>query len=173
MLADSGGGFGALFTALGLNWQALILNAIAVLLVVWILGHFVFPTLIKALDSKRDELTAATRLEQAAKEALERGRTEVNSLINEARTTADEIITEARAEAAAMAKASSDKAEVQAGRIIDEGRAQLAHDVTTARQSLRRETAHLVASATEKIIDVKLDGAKDEALITAVLGGRR
>ena len=54
-LAETSGGIGSLFTALGLNLQSLVLNTLAFLVIVWVLGKFVYPSLIKALDAKKDE----------------------------------------------------------------------------------------------------------------------
>jgi F0F1-type ATP synthase membrane subunit b/b' len=67
----SAGGIGALFTALGLNLPALILNMLAFLVIVWVLGKFVYPTLIKALDAKKDEYEAAAQIEAARTKATE------------------------------------------------------------------------------------------------------
>lgn len=169
VVSDSGGGLGSLFSALGLNWQALILNAIAVLIVVWVLGRFVFPTLIKALDAKREELEAATRHEQAARTALDEAAAQAAALIAQARTAADEVGAEARLEAADFIRSATAKAEVQSRRIVEDGRAQLAHDVAQARQSLKVETSRLVASATETLIGEKLDAKGDQVLIGRAL----
>ena len=66
LVVASSAGFGGLFTALGLNTQAFLLNTVAFLVTAFIVGKWIFPPLTRALDAKKDELKAATRLEQEA-----------------------------------------------------------------------------------------------------------
>lgn len=170
-LAESGG-IGSLFTALGLNLQSLVLNTLAFLVVVAILGKYVYPSLIKALDAKKDELEAAVRLEREAKAALEKAESKADDVVAEARAAADDILAAAKAESAAQIEAAHAKAAEQSERTIAEAREQLARDVTAARQSLKGDTAKLVAAATETILGEKLDPGRDAALIGRSLEGK-
>ena len=163
-LAESSG-FAGLATALGLNLQALILNTLAFFVIVWILGKFVFPSLIKALDAKRDELEAATRLERDAKVSLEQAEAKAEGIVQAARVSAEEILGAAKADATASLEAAHAKAAAQAERTVSEAREQLARDVTAARRELKTETARLVAEATGAVLNEKLDSEHDRALI--------
>jgi F-type H+-transporting ATPase subunit b len=170
LLADSG--IGGLFTALGVDGKALALNAAAFLVVVWVMGRFVYPSLIKALDNKKAELEAASREQKAAAAALEAANKQAAELLAQARTSADEVIALARDEAGTLAKATEDKAAAQAKRIITEAREQLAKDVQAARRSLKAETAKLVVQATEAVLADKLDDKRDTELVAHALEGR-
>ena len=171
-LADSNGGFGALFTALGLNVQTFLLNTAAFLVVVAIMAKFVFPPLTKALDAKRDELEAALRLEKEAGDKLAEAEKTAGGVVAEARTAAGEIVTNAKVEAGALVEAARSKAETQAERLVAEAREQLKRDVAAARSELRGEMAGLVASATEAVLDKKLDASTDAELVTRSLEAR-
>ena len=170
-VADSGG-IGGLFTALGLNVQSLVLNTLAFLVIVWVLGKFVYPSLIKALDAKQGELEAAARFEREAKVALEKAESKADGVISEARSAADEILAAAKAEAQSQIDAAQAKAQAQAERTVAEAREQLARDVNTARRDLRSETARLVAEATEAVLGEKLDSDRDRSLISRSLEGK-
>jgi F-type H+-transporting ATPase subunit b len=170
LLADSG--IGGLFTALGVDLKTLLLNAAAFLVVVWIMGRFVYPHLIKALDNKKAELEAATREQKAAAAALEKANQEAAEILAQARAAADEVVVLARDEAATLAKSTEDKAAAQAERIVTEAREQLAKDVAAARKSLKAETAKLVVQATEAVLAEKLDDKRDAELVTRALEGR-
>ncbi len=163
-LAESGG-IGSLFTALGLNVQSLVLNTLAFLVIVWVLGKFVYPSLIKALDAKKDELEAAGRMEGEAKVALEKAESTAGDVVGDARRAADEILASAKADAAAQIEAARTKAAEQGERLIAEAREQLSRDVLAARKDLKTETAKLVASATEAVLGEKLDSSHDGKLI--------
>ena len=163
-LAESNG-IGGLFTALGLNVQSLVLNTLAFLVIAAVLGKYVYPHLIQALDAKKDELEAAVRLEREAKMALEKAEAKADGVVGEARAAADDILAAAKAEATAQVEAARVKAAAQTERSVAEAREQLARDVTAARQALKHDTAKLVASATETILGEKLDSERDRALI--------
>ena len=163
ILADASSG--GLLGALGIDWKALVLNAVAFLIILGLLGKYVYPTLLKALDKKADELASATKQQQAAADALDKANQEAHEILVKTRLSADEMIASAKTEAEATLAAARDKATAQADRIVAEAREQLTKDVQTARAELRAETAMLVASATETVLGEKLTGAKDEALI--------
>ncbi|MDB5179359.1 MAG: atpF [Patescibacteria group bacterium] len=171
LLAEAGGGsgIGALFTALGLNVPALVFNAGAFLLVVAVLGKYVYPHLIKALDAKKEELEATSRMEQEAKKVLDKAEDKAGQVVNEARTAADEILASAKADAAAQIEAARAKATEQAERLVAEAREQLSRDVMAARKELKSETARLVAAATAAVLKEKLDSSRDSELIARSL----
>ncbi|GAC1371471.1 MAG: hypothetical protein NVSMB39_5260 [Candidatus Saccharimonadales bacterium] len=163
-LAESSG-FAGLATALGLNLQSLILNTLAFFVIVWIMGKFVFPPLIKALDAKREELDAAARLEREARASLDAAEAKADSVVAQARKTAEEILATAKADATAQIEAARVKAAAQSERAVTEAREQLARDVNAARRELKSETARLVAEATGAVLNEKLDSERDTALI--------
>ncbi len=163
------GGLSSLITALGIDWRSLILDAIGFFITMAILAKFVYPVLIKALDSKQGELEAAARLEHQAKEELAKAQDEIHSLISKARGTAEDIITTAKTEASELAQASSDKAAAHAERIVSEAHDQLERDIRVAREALKADTARLVASATETLLQEKLNDSSDARLVTKSL----
>ncbi len=170
LLADSG--IGGLMTALGVDWRVLLLNATAFLVIVWVMGRFVYPPLIKALDAKQHELEATARAKEAADEHLRAAQAEATKIIAEARGAAEAVLADARDEADEHRKAAEHKAEAQAERIVTEAREQLSQEVVKARQDLKAETAKLVASATEVILGEKLNDQRDAALVARSLEGR-
>ena len=162
-------GIPGLLSALGIDWRSLILDALAFLITVAILGKYVYPVLIKALDKKQDELEAAARLERQAKTDLTAAQAEISKLVSRAHDSANDIIATAKSEADELTKASNHKAAAQAERIISEAQDQLSRDVQIARETLKADTARLVASATETLLNEKLNATSDARLITRSL----
>lgn len=154
-----------LFTALGLNLKTFILNTLAFLVVVLILRKYVYPTLIKALDGKIEDLGAVEKLKAEARKALDEAAAEARNIVKEARVASDDILETTKSEASDIVEAARHKAETQADRIVAEGREQLVRDVNEARTALKRDMAKLVTMATETVIEDKLDSASDKALI--------
>jgi len=169
LLAD--GGMAGLLTALGIDWKVLLLNGAAFLVVVWVMGKFVYPPLIKSLDARLEDLEKTSTDRKQAEEQLKAAEKSATDIIGQARVAADEVLAEAKAEASELAKASQAKADEQAKRIVSEARAQLGRDVEAARVALKTETAKLVAQATEAVLSEKLDDSKDAALVSRALEG--
>ncbi len=155
--------------ALGIDWKLLILQAVAFLILVLLLGKFVYPHLIKAIDRRQDQLDAGAKAaEEAQQKALE-AEENVAAQLKEARKQADEIVATAHKEASDMVAAAEERASAKAEHIVKEAEARLTTEISAARESLKKETAELVAAATEKIISQKLDTGKDSALIEKAL----
>lgn len=158
-----------LLQALGIDGKLLIEQAIAFLILVAILGKFVYPALIKAIDARRDQIEAGQKEAKQAEEALAEAETRVSDLLADARKEADDILARSQQEASAMVVDAEDKAKARAEQIVADARTQLDADVRKARAALKSETIQLVALATEKILSEKLDEKKDANLIKGAL----
>lgn len=158
-----------LLEALGIDGKLLIEQTIAFLILVAILGKFVYPALIKAIDNRRDQIEAGQKEAKEASEALEKAEAKVADMLADARKEADDIIARSHKESGAMVADAEEKAKVRADQIVKDARAQLDTEVSKARQALKKDAIELVALATEKIVKEKLDTKKDASLITEAL----
>ncbi|MGB4759008.1 MAG: F0F1 ATP synthase subunit B [Candidatus Saccharimonadales bacterium] len=154
-----------LFEALGIDWRLLVLQIIAFGILVWLLGKFIYPILIKAIDKRDAAIAESLSAAKEAEEKAEASEHEVEKLLKEARSEAATIVDTAHKEANAQVKEAEEKAKKRAEQIVSDAREQLQQDVTKARAALRNETTELVALATEKIIREKVDAKSDKALI--------
>ena len=164
---------GSLFDALGLNVQQLIINAVAFLILLAILAKFVFPILIKSIDDRREAIEASLAEAKKSQEASQQAEQKIEAMMSTARKEADEVIARSQKEAAAMVAEAEGRAKQRAEQIVSDARSQLDVDVAKARATLKKDALHLVAAATEKIIDEKLDDKQDAKLIeSAIAKGR-
>jgi F-type H+-transporting ATPase subunit b len=169
IVASSSQSSPGLLQALGIDGKLLIEQAIAFLILVFILGKFVYPALVKAIDARRDQIEAGMKEAKEAQEALEKAEVKVSDLLVEARREADEIIARSHQEATAMVADAEEKAKNRAEQIVADARTQLDAEVRKAREALKSETIKLVALATEHVINEKLDEKKDANLIKGAL----
>lgn len=158
-----------LLQALGIDWKLLVEQALAFLILVFVLGKFVYPSLMKAVDSRREEIEAGLQEAKESREALVKAEAKVDDVLAAARKDADAIIARAHTEAGAMVADAEAKAASRAEQIVTDARAQLDNDVRKAREALKTDTIQLVAAATEQIIHEKLDEKKDASLIKKAL----
>jgi F-type H+-transporting ATPase subunit b len=159
--------------ALGINWKLLVEQGIAFLILVWILGKFVYPALIKSIDTRREQIEAGLKEAQESQAALAKAEEKVTEVLATARTDADDLLARSHQEAGAIVAEAEAKAKQRAEQIVADARMQLENDVRKAREALKHDTIALVAAATEHVIDEKLDAKKDAGLIQKALKEER
>lgn len=158
-----------LFEALGVNVKLLVEQGLAFLVLVFILGKFVYPPLVKAIDDRRAAIEAGMKEAKESQEVLEKAETKVAEMLESARKEADEILARSHQESASMIADAETKAKTRADQIVADARQQLGVDVAKAREALKKDTVELVALATERVIGEKLDDRKDADLVRKAL----
>jgi F-type H+-transporting ATPase subunit b len=163
--SESSSGNKDLFQALGIDGRLLLLQGIAFLILVWALGKWVYPVLIKAIDQRQATLEAGIKASQDAQTQAEKSEEKMEKALQDVRKEADDILALAHKEANNIVELAEDKATKRADHIVAEAKDQLDTQIQAARQTLKAETLKLVASATEQIIDEKVDAQKDAQLV--------
>jgi len=164
---------GNLLTSLGLNPKLFIVQALAFAVLLFILSKFAYPPLIKSIDDRRAKIEAGLKEAQESHKALEEAEANANNLLSEARKEADEIVARSQQEANAVVAEAETKAKQRAERLVADAKNQIEAETGRARAALKKETMQLVAMATEKVIDEKLDANKDAKLVEAALSQER
>jgi F-type H+-transporting ATPase subunit b len=160
---------GDVFSALGIDWRLLVLQIIAFLILVFLLGKFVYPWLMKQVDERQAAIEAAAKAATEAQASAAESQDRVTELLAEARAQAAEIVDTAKIEASSMLSASEERARSTAEKIAAEAQANVDKSIETAKRELHDETLDLIALATEKVIHTKLDTKADAALIASAL----
>lgn len=162
-----------LLSALGIDWKLLVEQSIAFLILVAILAKYVYPVLVKSIDDRREAIQRGLQEAQASHEELARAEAKIETMLAEARREADDIVARSHQEAAALVGEAETKAKARAEQLVADARVHLEADVQKARQALKKDTAQLVALATERIIRDKMDSRKDAELIERTLSRER
>ena len=157
------------FVALGIDWKMLILQIVAFVILVWLLGKYVYPWLMKSVDDRQAAIEAGAKAAEKAKLQAESAAEEVEKVLHKARKEAKDIVTTARDEAMASLTATELKAADRAKAIVANAHEQIEKDVIAAKKSLHNETIELVALATEKILQQKVDTKADQSLMASAL----
>jgi F-type H+-transporting ATPase subunit b len=159
----------SIFTSLGIDWQMLILQIVAFLLLVLILGKYVYPWLMKSVDERQakidDAQKAAADAQKSAVDAEER----VEALLKEAQVQAADIVATAKVESAATLSATEAKAKTRADQIVADAKDDIAKEVVAAKAALHNETIELVALATEKVVGKIMTKKLEDEVIRGAL----
>lgn len=160
---------GGIFEALGIDWRLLVFQIVGFLIVVFVMGKFIFPVLNKSIEKREAAIRESADLaDKARKDAIE-AEAKIASDLEEARKQAADTIEIAHKEAAAMVEEAEEKAAKRADHMLATAEARLSQETTKAREALRQETTELVALATGKILNEKVDAKKDAGLISGAL----
>lgn len=160
---------GDIFSALGINWQLLIFQIVAFLLLVWLLGKFVYPWLMKQVDERQQKIDDSVKAADEAKAKAASAEEDIAKLLTEARSEASDIVATAKEEATAAIEAAEEKAKTRAEAVVAAAHEQVSKDVVAAKKALRDETIELVALATEKVVAGAVDSKVDGKVIAAAL----
>ena len=158
-----------IFAALGIDWRLLILQVVAFLILVWLLGKFVYPWLMKSVDERQKNIEDAAKAAKKAQDAASDSQEETAALLTQARKEAAEIVSTAKLEASDIAISSEAKAKATAEKIVADAHSQIQKDIEKAKRDLHDETLALIAMATEKVVRGTHDKKADEALIAELL----
>lgn len=147
----------------------LILQIVAFLILVFILGKYVYPWLIKSVDERQANIEAANKVATEAQNAALDGEARMEKLLKKARTEAADIIATAKLESQAALSASEEKAKKRSEQIVSDAQDEIQKEVIAAKKALHNETIELVALATEKVIGKTVSSKIDESLIADTL----
>jgi F-type H+-transporting ATPase subunit b len=158
-----------IFTALGIDWRLLIIQIVAFVVLVALLGKFVYPWLMKSVDARQEAIEAAQKATAEAQKAAAKQQADTAELMDQARKQAADIVETAKLESAELLSVSEKKARQSAEKIVSDAKDQIEHDVARARKDLYNDTLELVGLATEKVAGKAVSKSADEALITQSL----
>lgn len=164
---------GDLFSSLGINWQMLIFQMIAFIILVVILGKFVFPVLMKAVDDRQAKIEEAGKAAENAEKKAEAAEAKIEDTLKKARKEAADIVATAKTEATQMVEKAEAQAKTRSERIVAEAQEEVQKDVLAARKALEKDTISLVKKAAGLAVAGVADDKLDAALIKKSVEGAK
>lgn len=158
-----------IFTVLGIDWQMLVLQIIAFLLLVFILGKYVYPWLMKSVDERQANIEAAMKAASEAQQSANDAEERVQAALAEARAEAADIVATAKDESVAAIAAAETKAKKRSEQIVSDAKDDIAKEIVAAKKALHDETLQLVSLATKKVVGKVVDSKLDDSIIKDAL----
>jgi F-type H+-transporting ATPase subunit b len=157
--------------AFNLNVKEFLFQLTTFVLVLVVLKRYALPALVKTIDERKSTLEKSLEQAKQTEETLAKAEVRAEEILSKARAQADEALAEAKKAASGVISEAEDKAAERASLIVKEAETRLGEEREKLRQELQQEMAVLVADATEKIIDEKLDAKQDMSLIERAIRG--
>ena len=165
--ASSSSGIGAF----NINLKSFVFQFVTFVIVLWVFKRWILPPILRTLEQRRQTLEAGLVNAKQTEETLAKAEAKSEEILGKARALADAALAEAKQAAGGVIADAEAAAERRAGLIVKEAEAKLSQEREKLRQELRAELAELVADATEKIIQEKLDPKRDMSLIERAIRG--
>ncbi|AKR44475.1 MULTISPECIES: F0F1 ATP synthase subunit B [Methylophilus] len=135
----------------------LIAQAIAFAVLIWFTVKFVWPPLLKAIETRQKEIADGLAAAQEGKSALEVAAKKSETTLNEAKQKASEIIGQAEKRAAQIIDEAKANAKAEGDRIIAGAKAEIDQEVNRAKEGLRAQVSTLAVAGAEKILRKEID----------------
>ena len=163
--AESTEASGDLLASLGIDWTLLIVQLVAFLILVWLLGKYVYPVLIKTLDDREAKIEGASKAAEAAEKKAQSAESSIQDALKKAQAEAADIVATAKSEATLMIEKAESNAKNRSERIVAEAHEDIQKDVLAARKTLEKDVISLVKKAASIAVSGVADSKLDDALI--------
>lgn len=135
----------------------LVAQAIAFAVLIWFTVKFVWPPLLKAIETRQKEIADGLAAAQEGRSALEVAAKKSEVTLNEAKNKASEIIGQAEKRAAQIIDEAKANAKAEGDRIIAGAKAEIDQEVNRAKEGLRAQVSTLAVAGAEKILRKEID----------------
>lgn len=144
----------------------LIAQAIAFAVLIWFTVKFVWPPLLKAIETRQKEIADGLAAAQEGRSALEVAAKKSETTLNEAKQKASEIIGQAEKRAAQIIDEAKGNAKAEGERIIAGAKAEIDQEVNRAKEGLRAQVSTLAVAGAEKILRKEIDAKAHSEMLS-------
>lgn len=135
----------------------LVAQAITFALFIWFTVKFVWPPLLRAIESRQKTIADGLAEAERGRSSLAEAQKQTDAIVKEARARAQEIVAAAEKAASQRIEESKLQARSEGERIVSAAHAQIQQEVQSARQQLRDQVAQLAVAGAEKILRREVD----------------
>ncbi len=135
----------------------LIAQAIAFAVLIWFTVKFVWPPLLKAIETRQKEIADGLAAAADGRNALEVAAKKSEVTLNEAKQKATEIIGQAEKRATQIVEDAKGNAKTEGDRILAGAKAEIDQEVNRAKEGLRAQVSALAVAGAEKILRKEID----------------
>ena len=138
-------------------WTGLIF-----ILLVVILGKFVWPAITKALETRERSIEEALKAAEAARMAKADLENEIEKIRQEGRIEREQMMKDTRLVAAKMDEDARERATTEYNRILEDAKREIDAQKKAALAEVKNEVSKLSLDIAQKVLGRELDAAKDQ-----------
>ncbi|PKO46638.1 MAG: F0F1 ATP synthase subunit B [Betaproteobacteria bacterium HGW-Betaproteobacteria-22] len=143
----------------------LIAQALAFATLIWFTVKFVWPPLLKAIETRQKDIADGLAAAADGRNALEAAAKKSEVTLAEAKQKASEIIAQAEKRGTQIIEEAKGNAKVEGDRIIAGAKAEIEQEVNRAKEGLRAQVSTLAIAGAEKILRKEIDAKAHSELL--------
>ena len=145
----------ALFSAFGVDWHLLLIQAVNFGLLLVALTYFLYRPILRIIDERREKVAEGVRLAAQAGKKLEDATAQGEEMVADAAKEAEGLVATARTRASEMTAETTKAAEAKASAILKEAQVRAEEARRLAMQEGAKDIARAAMLAAEKILKEK------------------
>ena len=146
----------------------LIAQALVFAAFIWFTTKFVWPYMLRAIETRQRTVADGLAAAEQGKKSLEVSAKQADEAIKEARGRAADIIGQAEKRVTQMIEEAKTTAKEEGNREKAAAEAEIAQELSRAREQLRDHVASLAVAGAEKILRREVDAKAHAALLDAI-----
>lgn len=146
----------------------LFAQAIVFATFIWITVKFVWPYMLRAIETRQKTIADGLAAAEQGKKALELSSKQAGDEIAAARNRAADIVTQAEKRAAQAVEEAKTAAKAEGDREKAAAKADIQQEVSRAREQLREQVAALAVAGAEKILRREVDAKAHADLLDGI-----
>ncbi len=143
----------------------LIMQAVAFGVFIWFCARFIWPPLMRAIDTRQSQIAEGLAAGEQGKQSLASAEKRVADLLAEAKARSSEIIAQGEKLKGEAIDAARGEAKTEAERILVQAKAEIEQEVARAKQALRDQVADLAVAGASKILKREIDARAHSELL--------
>jgi F-type H+-transporting ATPase subunit b len=152
-------------SGLGVNAYALASQVVVFLVLLFILGKWVFPAIVKTLDKRALVIREGVENAERARQDLAEAEKRVEALLDQARRDAQATLAKATQTAEQIRQEIRQQADAEAAQIRAQNAKRIEQEIAAAKAELSRQIADLAIMAAERVLGSSLDSQTNRRLI--------
>lgn len=136
---------------------------------VWFCMKFIWPPIVDALETRRQQIIEGLAAADRGKHELELSAKRAADFLREAKAKAAAIVSHAEEQSARLIDEAAEAAKAEGQRHLVAARAEIEKEVLRAREHLRVDVARLVIATAEKVVRREVDANAHAELLDAVV----
>lgn len=149
---------------MNLNFS-MIAQGMVFFLFIWFTMKFVWPPLLRAIESRQQQIAEGLAAAERGKKDLELAAKNAAEELQRARAQAKEIIAQAEKRGVAAVDEARVAATAEAERVLTSAKAEIEQEVNRAKEQLRAQVAVLAVTGAEKILKREVDAKAHAELL--------
>lgn len=146
----------------------LISQAIAFSIFIWFTVKYIWPPLLRAIEERQKTIADGLAAGERGRHELELASQRSSDVLKEAKQRASEIILQAEKRAAEIVEESKRTAKEEGDRIIIGAKADIEHEVFSAKEVLRQHVAELAVAGAAKILRREIDAKAHADMLASI-----